>query len=92
MAWITPAPRRPRGDVATWKYFLIGLGIGILGAILWAVVSLIAGVGEGLGGEPLPILHALLYIGFLVMVGGPLTFWIILPIRRTVKRRRSRAL
>jgi hypothetical protein len=72
------------------KNFLIGLGIGVLGAILWVVASVTAGVGEGLGAEPLPSLHALMVIGFFVMVLGPLTFWLILPIRRAVKRRRSR--
>jgi hypothetical protein len=77
--------------VATWKYILIGLGIGVLGAILWIVASVTAGVGEGLGAEPLPSLHALMAIGFFVMVGGPLAFWIILPIRKAMKKRRSRS-
>jgi hypothetical protein len=77
--------------MATWKYFLIGLGIGVLGAILWVAASVTAGVGEGLGGEPLPILHALMVIGFFVMVLGPLAFWIVLPIRKTLRKRRSRS-
>jgi hypothetical protein len=77
--------------MATWKYILIGLGIGILGAILWVVASVTAGVGEGLGGEPLPILHVLIYIGGIIMVVGPFTFWIILPIRKALRKRRSRS-
>jgi hypothetical protein len=77
--------------MATWKYLLIGLGIGVLGAILWVVASVTAGVGEGLGAEPLPSLHALMAIGFFIMVLGPLAFWVILPIRLAVKRRRSRS-
>lgn len=77
--------------MALWKYFLIGLGIGVLGAVLWVVTSLIGGIGEGLGGKAPTILWVLLYIGGFTMVLGPLTFWVILPIRRTVKRRRARA-
>jgi hypothetical protein len=74
-----------------WKYFLIGLGIGIAGAVLWLVSSLIGGIGEGLGGKAPTILYVLLYIGGVTMVVGPFTFWIVLPIRRALKRRRSGA-
>ena len=76
--------------MALWKYFLIGLGTGALGAVLWVLTSVAAGVGEGLGGEPLPVLNALMYVGFMIMVFCPFTFWIVLPIRRAVKRRRSK--
>ncbi len=72
------------------KYFLIGLGIGILGAILWFVASVTGGTIEGLGGARSSIIMAFVYIGFFVMVLGPLTFWIILPIRRAWKKRRSK--
>lgn len=72
------------------KLFLIGLGIGVLGAILWVLTSVVAGIGEGLGGEPLPVLHALMVVGFIVMIGGPFTFWLILPIRRVLRNRRSK--
>jgi len=68
------------------KGFLIGLGIGLLGVILWLVSSLIAGVGEGLGAEPLPLLHALVTIGFVIMIGGPVFFWLILPVKRQLWR------
>jgi hypothetical protein len=76
--------------MATWKYILIGLGIGVLGAVLWLVSSLIGGIGEGLGGKAPTILYVLLYIGGITMVAGPLAFWIILPVRRAIKNRRAR--
>jgi hypothetical protein len=76
--------------MATWKYILIGLGIGVLGAILWVVVSVVAAGVEVASGTTPPLLEAFLIIGFFVMVGGPLAFWIILPVRRAIKNRRAR--
>jgi hypothetical protein len=73
------------------KNFLIGLGIGVLGAILWIAASVTGGFIEGFSGERDSVLYALMVIGFFVMVGGPFTFWIILPIRRAMKKRRSRS-
>lgn len=69
------------------KNFLIGLGIGALGAILWVVVSTVGGFGEGLGAEPLPILRRLMYVGYAMMVGGPLVFWVIRPVVQWIRRR-----
>jgi membrane-bound ClpP family serine protease len=77
--------------MAAWKYFLIGLGIGVLGAILWIVASIPAGIIEGVGGGHSSFLNALIVIGFTAMFVGPLTFWIILPIRKARKKRRSRS-
>lgn len=69
------------------KNFIIGLGIGLLGALLWVLSSVVAGTGEGLGAEPLPILHTLMTVGFVVMVAAPVIFWIVLPIWKLVKRK-----
>jgi hypothetical protein len=71
------------------KNFLIGLGVGASGAVLWVLTSAVGGFGEGLGGEPLPVLHLLMYSGFAVMVGGPLVFWVIRPVVNLIKRRRE---
>lgn len=70
------------------KYFGIGLGIGLAGLAIWMVSSMVAGVTEAFEkaqpwfGEPL------MFIGFAIMLLGPITFWIILPIIRLVRRRR----
>jgi hypothetical protein len=67
--------------------FLCFLG----GAILWLIASFIIGVGRGLGGEEPPaILNTLLNIGFLVMVVGPVVFWIIIPIKNRFKKRKEK--
>lgn len=70
------------------RVFIIGLGIGLLGVLLWLVASVVAGFGEGLGAEPLPLLHGLMITGFIIMIGAPLTFWILLPLTRLVRRHR----
>ena len=77
--------------MAAWKYVLIGLGIGVLGAILWIVASVAGGVIEGFGGGRNPGLYTLMVIGFAGMIGGPFAFWVILPIRGYRKNRRSRS-
>jgi len=77
--------------LALWKYFLIGLGIGVLGVALWLAASVTGGVIEGLSGERNQALRFLMYAGGSIMILGPFAFWIILPIRRAVKNRRARA-
>jgi len=60
------------------------------GAILWLIASFIIGVGRGLGGEEPPaILSTLLNIGFLVMVVGPVVFWVIIPIKNRFTKRKE---
>jgi hypothetical protein len=76
--------------MAIWKYFVIGLGIGILGAILWFVASAAAAAVEAASGKLPAALDAFMIGAFLVMVLAPLTFWIILPVRRAVKKHRAR--
>jgi predicted branched-subunit amino acid permease len=70
------------------RNFGIGLGIGLLGAILWVISSVVGGIGEGLGGERLIVLRILMYIGFIVMFVGPLVWWIVLPLVNIIRRRR----
>jgi hypothetical protein len=71
------------------KNFAIGLGIGLLGAILWIISSVVGGVGEGLGGEPPTIIRVFMYIGFIVMFVGPVLWWIIIPLVKLTRRRRN---
>lgn len=68
------------------KSFAIGLGIGLVGAVLWLITGLLWGIGQTFGSEA-PILFKALYaIGFIVMIGSPLTFWVILPIKHLITR------
>ena len=71
------------------KNFAIGLGIGLLGVILWVLASVVQGLGTGVGGKSLPLLTVLMIIGFVIMFAGPVTFWIILPIKNRLSRRKS---
>lgn len=77
--------------MALWKYFLIGLGVGVLGAVLWLAASITGGVIEGFSGERDSAVYALMYAGFFIMVFGPFTFWVVLPIRRAWKNRRAKS-
>ena len=70
------------------KRFAIGLGIGLIGAVLWVLASVVGGAGEAITGEKEPVLLAFMYIGATTMVGGPLVFWIALPIISKIRRRR----
>lgn len=69
------------------KNFAIGLVLLMLGALVWFISSLFAGVGQAVG-EPAPlIIQVFVPIGFFVMIGGPLTFWVVIPVWRYLRRR-----
>jgi len=68
-------------------YILNGLVLLILGLILWMVASFIEALQRIGGGPPTPMM-AVVVLGILVAIGGPVVFWIILPIRN--RRRRAR--
>jgi len=70
------------------KNFALGLGIGLVGTLLWVIASVVGGFGEAVSGERSPLLYALMVVGFIVMLGAPLTFWVILPIKRIVGKRK----
>jgi len=74
-----------------WK----GLLFGLLGFVVWLITSVILGFGRGvtkLTGvvrEPPFILEFFLYVGFAVMILTPVIFWIILPIKNKIKRKKK---
>ena len=68
------------------RNFVIGLGLGMLGAILWMIAGAFVGIGEVVEGETHPGFLGLAIAGFVVMFCGPLTFWIILPIVNRLRR------
>ena len=80
------------------KYFLTGLGMAVLGfAILYALFpgnlaeKLIDRYRTGyeMGWVDIVIM-ALWLIAWLLMVGGPVVFWIIRPIRNKIRAKRYR--
>lgn len=69
------------------KNFSIGLALGLIGAILWVVVCIAAFVTIDFGTYHILRANLVKYAGFAAMVGGPLTYWIILPIKEWRDRR-----
>jgi len=71
------------------KNFGIGLSLGLIGAILWYIFRLVISLGEISSSAPGLQLQALEYASFTLMVGGPLVYWIILPITERVRRHKD---
>lgn len=69
--------------------FLTGLACAFVGFIIWFLLSVVFGVVAGVEGRETTTGEkvALAFLFFL-MVGGPLLFWIVLPIKSRVRRRK----
>jgi drug/metabolite transporter (DMT)-like permease len=77
------------------RNFFMGLALGLLGAILWIVASIIAAAASLAEDEKDlfadPVSGALAVVGFVVMFFGPLLFWLIVPVAGWWRRRHRRA-
>jgi len=71
------------------KNFGIGLALGLIGVIIIVGVYLLSGFGEAMIDRPMPFYSAVIHFGQVVAIGGVVTFWIILPIVKRVKRHRE---
>ena len=71
------------------KNFGIGLGVGLAGLAVWGFSSIVAGTAEAFEESQPWFGQPLMVLGFAAMFLGPLTFWIILPIIKLVRRRRQ---
>jgi hypothetical protein len=58
-----------------------------LGAVLWILTSVVGGFLEAFGEASLT-LEYLMYIGFAIMVLGPIIFWIIIPIKNRLPKKK----
>jgi len=68
---------------------LNGLVLLILGLILWILSSVVeAFITLPTGGHTW--LFYVMALGFFVMIGGPVVFWAIIPIRNRIRRRRTK--
>lgn len=65
--------------------FLNGLLLLVCGAVLWVVASVVGGFEEFATGGIDPVVLGLMAIGFVVMIGGPVWYWIVVPIRNRRK-------
>jgi len=73
------------------RNFFMGLALGLLGAVLWIVASVVAAFATVGDDEPDlfadPVSGSLVVIGFLVMFLGPFLFWLVLPVGGWLRRR-----
>lgn len=68
------------------KNFGIGLALGLVGLIICVVVWFVGGMGEAIVGREMPLYHFFMAVGRVIGIGGPLTYWIILPIVKLIRR------
>ena len=66
-----------------------GIIVGALGFGVWFGVSVVYGIGTGLGGPDNPVFEAFMVIGFALMIGGPLIYIVILPVWGWWRSKRS---
>ena len=71
------------------KNFGIGLALGVLGALICFVVFAFNAFGEPLAGYRMPGYEVFMAFGKVIGIGGVVTFWIILPVVRMIRRRRE---
>ena len=66
------------------RYFVFGLGLSLLGALLWVAGGIqLSLVDPGPCNESVyctPVVEFLRAIGFLVMIAAPFLFWLVLPV------------
>jgi drug/metabolite transporter (DMT)-like permease len=74
------------------RNFFFGLALGLLGAILWIVASIVAAAASFAENknDPFadPVSGTLMVVGFAVMFLGPALFWIVVPVAGWWRRRR----
>lgn len=80
------------------RNFFAGLACAFAGCIVWLMVSAIFGVTEGIEaglteGEsevrPPPVFYWIAVPAFLLMICGPIWFWVIAPLWSWLKRHRT---
>lgn len=67
------------------KNFLVGLGLGLAGFTAVVVFGFLSSI-HGPPGEPTPVWPLVLFdLGVFVTVVGPLSFWLIIPVRSQLR-------
>jgi hypothetical protein len=70
--------------------FVKGLAVGLVGAVLIAVVWFAEPSGQQPRVDPDEISVLLANIGLVLLAGGPLFFWVIVPLVTWIRRRETR--
>jgi hypothetical protein len=71
------------------RNFALGLLTGFVGFVVWVVFSVFAGTHHAVYGTINAGDWAGIIIGFLIMLGGPLFFWVAYPLWRQATRRKK---
>jgi len=67
------------------RNLFMGLALGIQGALLWVAADVLVPAANTLVRAAEkdfsePVANALAVVGFLVMVGGPILYWLVVPV------------
>jgi len=61
----------------------------IAGAALWISASIIGAIAS-IGDDDIPHLwEAIIAVGFVTMIGFPLVYWVVLPIKHRLQRKKN---
>ncbi len=66
-----------------------GIVVGFIGLIIWVLASIPIGVNRAIGVADDPIVSTFMLLGFLLMVGGPAVYIVIIPVVNWWRRRRA---
>lgn len=69
--------------------FLKGLGCLLGGFAVWVLSSIVGALGEFTSGEINPFIYGMMVLSFFVMIGGPVAFWIVIPIKNRLTKKES---
>ena len=67
-----------------------GIVVGFIGLVIWVLASIPAGIDAALGTTTSPLFDAFMVLGFFLMIGGPVVYIVVLPVRDWLRRHRTR--
>lgn len=67
--------------------FGIGLALGLAGFSSYVILDIALGISAWGNGDADPLLVAGFWVALVSMVGGPITYWVILPVVNRLRRR-----
>lgn len=65
-----------------------GIVVGFIGLVIWLLFSVLWAVTDFMGDEA-GLWHNGMYLGFAIMLGGPIIYIVVLPVAGWLRRRRA---